>query len=48
MYHGDIDPRDIDPEMVDGEWVPIEETFDQLCPAHQKALTDYYAWKKED
>ena len=47
VYHGDIDPRDSDPDMVDGEWIAIDDIFDQLCPAHQSAIKEYYAWVKK-
>lgn len=48
VYHGHIDERDLDPFIDDGEWVEIREIFDQLCPAHQAALKDYFAWREEE
>lgn len=48
VYTGKIDPRDEDPEIADGEWVDIFETMELLSPAHQKALNNYFSWRKEN
>lgn len=40
-FTGDIAERDLDPDMAEGDWYPIDDFIDLLCPVHQIAIRKY-------